>query len=81
MQSYLVRHVCSHAAAPSAQLDFVLKCLESRAQTIRCLAAETAAQRALVCSHGVKRLPGKGKDILENVFPHYLWFGSCVYPN
>ena len=70
----------SHAAAPSAQLDFVLKYLESHAQTVRCLAAETVAQRAYVHSHGVKRQPGKGKDILKNVFPHYLWFGSCVYP-
>ena len=34
----------SHAATPSARLDFVLKCLESRAQTVRCLAAEMFAR-------------------------------------
>ena len=71
----------SHATAPSARLDFVLKCLESRVQTIRCLAAEILARQTTVYSYGVKRQPGKGKDNLENIFPHYLWFGSCVYPN
>ena len=33
----------SHAAIPSAGLDFVLKCFESCVQTIRCLATETVA--------------------------------------
>ena len=70
----------NHAAAPSAWLDFVLKCFESCAQTVRCLATETFARQTLVCSHEVKQLPGKGKDILKNVFPHYLWFGLSVYP-
>ena len=44
----------SHAAAPYAWLDFVLKCLESRVQTIVRLATEMVAQQALVCSQGVK---------------------------
>ena len=35
----------SHAAAPSAWLDFVLPCLESRAQIVRCLATERFARR------------------------------------
>ena len=70
----------SHATAPSAWLDFVLKCLESCVQTVRHLAAEMFAQQAIVCSHGLKRQPGKGRNNLENVFPHYLWFGSYVYP-
>ena len=33
----------SHAAAPSAWLDSVLKCLESRSQTVSRLATETVA--------------------------------------
>ena len=71
----------SHATAPSVHLDCVLPYLESRAQTVRRLATETFARRALVCSQGVKQQPGKGTDYLENVFPHHLWFGSCVYLN
>ena len=51
----------SHAAAPSTRLDFVLKCLESRVQTVRRFAAETLARRATVCLYGVKKYPGKGK--------------------
>ena len=70
----------SHAAAPSARIDFVLKHLVRHVLTVRHLAAKTFAQQTFVYSHGVKRQPGKGKDKLENVFPHYLWFGSCVYP-
>ena len=70
----------SHAAAPSVWLDCVLPCLESRVQTIRCLAAETFARQAYVRSHGVKRQPGKGKDNLENIFPQHLWFRLFVYP-
>ena len=70
----------SHAAAPSVQLDGVLPYLESRAQTVRCLAAEMFAQQAIVRSHRVKRQPGKGKDNLEHVFPHHLWFGLSVHP-
>ena len=62
----------SHAAAPSVRLDCVLPYLESRAQTVRRLAAETFARQALVRSHGVKRQPGKEKYNLEHVFPHHL---------
>ena len=62
----------SHAAAPSARLDFVLKHLVHRAPTVRHLAAETFARQTFVHSHGVKRQPGKGKDKLKNIFPHYL---------
>ena len=69
----------SHAAAPSAWLDCIQLYLVRRAQTVRCLATETFAQRTFVCSYGVKRQPEKGKYYLEHVFPHYLWFGSCVY--
>ena len=70
----------SHATAPSVRLDFVLKSLESHTQTVKCLATEMFAQRASVCSQGVKKQPGKGKDNLQHVFLHHLWFGSCVYP-
>ena len=52
----------SHAAALSVQLDFVLKYLESCVQTVRFLAAETDARHSFVCSQGVNRHPGKGKD-------------------
>ena len=34
----------------------------------------------IVCSQGVKPQPGKGRNILENVFPQHLWFGLFVYP-
>ena len=70
----------SHAATPSVRLDFVLPYLESHMQTIRCLAAETFARQTLVCSHGMKRQPGKGRNNLEHVFPHHLWFRLFVYP-
>ena len=43
----------SHATAPLVRLDCVLPYLESYTQTIRRLAAETFARRAIVCSHGV----------------------------
>ena len=52
----------SHAAAPSARLDCIQPYLVRRAQTVRRLVAETFARRTFVCSHGVKRQPGKGKD-------------------
>ena len=71
----------SHAAAPSARLDCMQLCLVRCLQIVRRLAAETFARRAFVCSQGVKRYPGKGKDYLKNVFPQHLWFGSCVFPN
>ena len=58
----------SHAAAPSARLDFVLKHLARRVQTVRHLAAEMFAQQTFVCSHGVKRQPGKGKDNSRTFF-------------
>ena len=70
----------SHTTAPSVGLDCVLPHLESRAQTIRRLATKIFARQAIVCSHGVKKQPGKGRKNLENIFPHHLWFGSCVYP-
>ena len=70
----------SHAAAPSVRLDCVLPYLESQMQTIRHLATETFTRRAIVCSHGVKKQPGKWRNNLDNVFSHHLWFVSCVYP-
>ena len=70
----------SHAAAPSARLDCIQLYLVCRAQTVRHLAAETFARRTLVCSNGVKRQPGKGRNNLEHVFPYHLWFGLSVYP-
>ena len=70
----------SHAAAPSARLDCIQLYLVHRVQTVRRLAAETLARQTCVRSHGVKGQPGKGKDYLVNVFPHYLWFGLSVYP-
>ena len=69
----------SHAAAPSVRLDLVLPCLESHAQTIKCLATEMFARPTLVCSHGVKRQPEKGRNNLENLFPQHLRFGLFVY--
>ena len=58
----------SHAAPPSAWLDCIQLYLVRRAQTIRRLAAETFARRTFVCSHGVKRQPGKGKDSSRTFF-------------
>ena len=70
----------SHAAAPSRWLDFVLPYLKSCAQTVGRLATEMFARPTLVCSHGVKKQPGKGRNNLENVFPQHLWFSLSVYP-
>ena len=58
----------SHAAAPYAQLDCIQPYLVGRAQTVRLLAAETFARQTFVCSHGVKRQPGKGKDNSRTFF-------------
>ena len=79
-QSNTLGMYLSHAAAPSVRLDCVLPYLESRAQTIRCLAAEIFARKAIVNSHGVKKQPEKGRNNLENVFSQHLWFGLSVYP-
>ena len=58
----------SHAAAPSAQLDCIQPHLVHHAQTVRHLATETFARQTFVCSHGVKRQPGKGKDNSRTFF-------------
>ena len=58
----------SHATAPSVWLDFVLKHLAHRMQTVGRLAAETFARRIFVCSHGVKRQPGKGRNNSRTFF-------------
>ena len=52
----------SHVAASSAWLDCIQPYLVHCMQTVRRLAAETFAQQTFVCSHGVKRQPGKGKN-------------------
>ena len=52
----------SHAAAPSTRLDCMQLYLVHCVQTVKRLAAETFAQRTFVCSYGVKRQPGKGRD-------------------
>ena len=58
----------SHAAAPSARLDCMQLYLVCRAQTVRRLAAETFARQTFVCSHGVKRQPGKGRNNSRTFF-------------
>ena len=58
----------SHAAAPSARLDCMQLYLVRRMQTIRHLATEKFARQTFVCSHGVKRQPGKGKDNSRTFF-------------
>ena len=58
----------SHATVPSARLDCMQPYLVRRVQTVRRLAAETFAQQTFVCSHGVKRKPGKGKDNSRTFF-------------
>ena len=58
----------SHAAAPSARLDCMQLYLVHRVPTVSRLTAETFARRTFVCSHGVKRQPGKGKDNSKTLF-------------
>ena len=58
----------SHAAAPSARLDCIQPYLVHCMQTVRRLVAVTFARQTFVCSHGVKRQPGKGKDNSRTFF-------------